>query len=134
VRRGESAVTPVALPAYLDHYPPTSEAQVQTGAWNVGSTSGNDFSQWIGSAAQRRAQEEVNQLSRRYWDLNRQSGHLGADERTALAEARCLVLEAQTSCFLFWGNAWIPQLNARTEAAGHALDRVAQAAGGLGRA
>jgi alpha-amylase/alpha-mannosidase (GH57 family) len=134
VRRGECALTPVALSAYLDRYPPTTEVQVQTGAWNVRSTSGNDFSQWIGSAAQRRASEEVNQLSRRYWDLNRQSGYLGADDRQVLAEARGLILEAQTSCFLFWGNAWIPQLTARTEAAGRALDRVAQAICGVGGA
>jgi alpha-amylase/alpha-mannosidase (GH57 family) len=130
VRRGESAVVPVTLSAYLQWHPPTTEAQVQTGAWNIGPTSGYDFSQWAGSEAQRRAGEVINQVSRRYWELHRQAGGLDPDARSALAEARALILEAQTSCFLFWGDAWIPQLHARTEAAGRALDRVT---GALGR-
>jgi alpha-amylase/alpha-mannosidase (GH57 family) len=132
VRRGESAVVPVTLSAYLERHPPTTEAQVQAGAWNVGSTSGHDFNQWAGSESQRRAGEAVNQASRRYWGLHRQAGRLDPDARSALAQARDLILEAETSCFLFWGDAWIPQLYARTEAAGRALDRVAGALGQSG--
>jgi hypothetical protein len=127
VRRGDSALLPVALSGYLEQFPPTAQAQVRTGAWNVGSTSGADFSQWAGSEAQRRAGAAVNQVSRRYWDLYRHAARLDADARSALAEARTLILEAETSCFLFWGDAWIPQLYARTEPAERALDRAARA-------
>ncbi len=127
VRSGESALTPVALSAYLERHPPTTEAKVRTGAWNIGDTSGNDFSQWAGSETQRRAGATVGLASRRYWDLTRKARRLGAEAGAALAEARALILEAQTSCFLFWGDAWIPHLYARTEAANRALDRAAEA-------
>ena len=49
VRGGKSDVIPVTLSAYLGRHPPTTEAQVQTGAWNIGSSAGYDFSRWIGS-------------------------------------------------------------------------------------
>ena len=134
VRRGETQLHPVSLSAYLEAFPPNTLAQVRTGAWNVGSTSGYDFSQWAGSEAQRRAGEAVNQVSRRYWELHRQEGRLDSEARSTLAEARALILEAQTSCFLFWGDAWISQLYARTEPAERAMDRVAQALGPVGGA
>jgi alpha-amylase/alpha-mannosidase (GH57 family) len=134
VRRGESTVIPVSLSTYLERNPPTMEAQVQTGAWNVGSTSGYDFGQWIGSESQRRAAEAVNQASRRYWELHRQESRLDPDARLALADARSLILEAETSCFLFWGDAWLPQLDACIQSAGLALDRVAEALGQSGSA
>jgi alpha-amylase/alpha-mannosidase (GH57 family) len=134
LRRGETQLHPVSLSAYLEAFPPSTLAQVCTGAWNVGSTSGYDFSQWAGSEAQRRAGEAVNQVSRRYWELHRQEGRLDPEARSTLAEARALILEAQTSCFLFWGDAWISQLYARTEPAERAMDRVAQALGPVGGA
>ena len=134
VRRGESTAIPVSLSTYLERHPPTTEAQVQTGAWNVGSTSGYDFGQWIGSESQRRAGEAVIQASRRYWELSRQGSRLGPDAGAALAEARSLILEAETSCFLFWGDAWLPQLDARIGSAGLALDRVAEALNRAGSA
>ncbi len=122
-RGGEYPITPVALSAYLTQHPPAARAQVQTGAWNVGSTSGFDLSQWAGSPQQLAAVAEVNQLSARYWDLRRR---LPAADPT-LAQARRLILEAETSCFLFWGDAWIPHLYERTVPAGAALDAAAQA-------
>jgi hypothetical protein len=35
-----------------------------------------------------------------------------------------LILEAETSCFLFWGDSWIPHLHARTHDASLALDEA----------
>jgi len=133
VRDGRSGVVPVTLSAYLGWHPPSTEAQVQTGAWNIGSSAGYDFSRWIGSPAQQRAGEVVNEVSRRYWELRRGGARLDPASRADLAEARALILEAQTSCFLFWGDAWIPQLYARTESAERALDRVVTALRRAGR-
>jgi alpha-amylase/alpha-mannosidase (GH57 family) len=133
VRNDKSDVIPVTLSAYLSWYPPTTEAQVQTGAWNIGSSAGYDFSRWIGSPVQQRAGEIVNEVSRRYWELLRGGARLDPAGRADLAAARALILEAQTSCFLFWGDAWIPQLYARTESAERALDRVVAALRGAGR-
>jgi len=119
-RGGEYPVTPVSLSAYLTRNPAVARAQVQTGAWNVGTGSGYDFSQWGGSDQQRTAAAAVSALSARYWDLCERlpAGRL----HPALERARSLILEAQTSCFLFWGPAWIPLLDERTIPAAAELD------------
>lgn len=121
VRGGEYPVVPVVLSDYLRRHPPSARSQVQTGAWNVGSTSGADFSQWAGSERQREAGRLIHALSRRYWDLLRDRGGAAGE---ALERARTLILEAETSCFLFWGDDWIPLLHARILAAGQELDRA----------
>jgi alpha-amylase/alpha-mannosidase (GH57 family) len=124
VRDGSCPIIPVRLADYLGRVTPTAHAQVQTGAWNVGSTSGEDLSQWAGSERQREAVAEVARLSARYWQLVR--GSSGATARCAepLSRARRLILEAETSCFLFWGDSWIPYLHQRTHAASLALDEA----------
>jgi hypothetical protein len=126
-RGGEYPITPVSISSYLRQHPPAAHAQVQTGAWNIGGNSGADLSQWAGSESQRAAVQVVERLSRRYWGLrHRIEGRgaipTGAGER--LAESRRLILEAETSCYLFWGDAWLPHLYERTEPADRALDAV----------
>jgi alpha-amylase/alpha-mannosidase (GH57 family) len=121
VRAGEYPVVPVGLSDYLHKHPPAARAQVQTGAWNVGSTSGADFSQWAGSERQQEAGHMIRALSARYWELARRPTPPGE----ALERARALILEAQTSCFLFWGDDWIPLLHERARAAERELDRAA---------
>jgi len=127
VGTGDYPVTPIALSAYLKSHPPTARAQVQTGAWNLGSTSGADFSQWAGSENQQKACTVIEELSRRYWDLRRQAGRMDAAGRAALERGRRLVLEAETSCFLFWGDAWLPYLYERTVSAQRELEQAEQA-------
>jgi alpha-amylase/alpha-mannosidase (GH57 family) len=127
VRRAEAPASPVGLSQYLGNVPTPARAQVQTGAWNVGSTSGADFSQWAGSENQRNAVRVVHELSQRYWGLQRRQGTLDPAGREAMSQARSLILEAETSCFLFWGDSWVPQLIERTERASRLLDRVEQA-------
>jgi len=124
VRGGEYPVRPVGLSDYLAEHPPVAHAQVQTGAWNVGSTSGFDFSQWAGSAGQRRAGEALAALSRRWWLLNGRAADLPASARDELAHVRRQVLEGETSCYLFWGDDWLPQLDAIIGAAERRLDAL----------
>lgn len=139
VRGGEYPVRPVSLSAYLAAQPPQAQAHVQTGAWNVGSTSGFDFSQWAGSPGQQRGGAAVNALSQRWWALAARlrtdaaakpaTGAAAAStptpaatpaatridpetQRAAIAAARRQVLLAQTSCYLFWGDDWLPKLDA----------------------
>jgi 4-alpha-glucanotransferase len=134
VRRAEAGSIPVSLSSYLRDHPATASAQVQTGAWNVGSTSGVDFSQWAGSETQKDTVRVLHDLSQRYWGLQPQQGELGADGVEALDRARSLILEAETSCFLFWGDSWIPHLYERAELATRALDRASQGLqGGAGQ-
>ena len=128
VRAGEYPITPVSLSQYLQGVPGLARAQVQTGAWNVGGNPGLDLSQWAGSESQRAAVAEVGRLSDRYWSLRAQAARMPGSETpvaSALARARCLILEAETSCFLFWGDAWIPHLYERTGAAASGLEAIA---------
>lgn len=126
VRSADYSVSPVGLGDYIKQHPPTTHAQVQTGAWNVGSTSGEDFAQWAGSESQRKAGRVVHDLSSRYWDLHRNQALLTESGRASLERARKLILEAQTSCFLFWGDAWVPLLYQRTVPAQRELETVEQ--------
>jgi alpha-amylase/alpha-mannosidase (GH57 family) len=125
VRAGRTAIRPVLISDYLRSNPPEADARVQTGAWNVANTSGQDFSQWAGSPAQRGAIEELFTLSRRWWRLSRSEAASSA--RAELEGARRLLLEGETSCYLFWGDAWVPRLYERTRRAGELLDQVERA-------
>lgn len=123
-RAGGSPIKPVCLTDYLAQVRPLPLARIQTGAWNVGSTSGEDLSQWSGSERQRQAVAEVTRLSARYWDLCRRQPEVFQLASEAMFRARRLILEAETSCFLFWSDAWIPHLYARTASAELALREV----------
>ncbi|MCG6941035.1 MAG: glycoside hydrolase family 57 [Thiohalocapsa sp.] len=120
VRGGDYPIRPVGLSEYLAAHPASAHAHVQTGAWNVGSTSGFDLSQWAGSPRQRQGAETVRDLSRRWWAL-RDKGTAPADP---LARARRLVLEAETSCYLFWGDDWLPKLAWLTDAAAELIEAM----------
>ena len=130
VRVGEYPVRPIAISEYLETHRPDARAHVETGAWNVGNTSGFDFSQWAGSEPQREAVEALYKLSGRY--------HALADSRTPvpdsfqpkLKQARDHILEAETSCFLFWGDEWVPFMYQRTNPA---ESLIAEVENGLAR-
>jgi hypothetical protein len=134
-RGGDYPITPVSLSDFLRHTPAEARAQVQTGAWNIGGNSGLDLSQWAGSESQRSAVDAVSRLSARYWDLRgRADGSTGCVDAVSarLERARQLILEAETSCFLFWGDAWIPHLYERTSQAVKGLEAADAALSALG--
>ncbi len=141
VRNGQTQVRPVLLSEYIRQNPPTERATVRTGAWNVGSTSGYDFSQWAGSETQRKAIDEIFRVSREYHELraglgdkppttpgasgaaapqvadtkgarSSRSAIASPDETAArlLDDAYRYVLQAETSCYLFWGDAWVNRI------------------------
>jgi 4-alpha-glucanotransferase len=66
----------------------------------------------------------VRRLSERYWSLCQSRPDVYQIAGEALVRARRQILEAETSCFLCWGDAWIPHLQARTRPAAAALDAV----------
>ncbi len=132
VRSGASPIAPVLISDYVAKRPASEEAHVQTGAWNVADTSGYDFSQWAGSDAQRKAIEKIFDVSRRYWRLRGRG--MSPDDSRTLDRVRRIVLESETSCFLFWGDAWIPKLYECTARAEEMLDILEAAGGGEERA
>jgi len=96
---------------------------VRTGAWNVGSTSGYDFSQWAGSGSQKQALDEIYRLRKRYEDLRLDRS---GDAAIKLQQAYEAILRAETSCYLFWGDAWIPKLYAEAQTARDLLSQLAR--------
>jgi alpha-amylase/alpha-mannosidase (GH57 family) len=123
--RSGGPIRPVKLSEFLAHYPPRDRAHVQTGAWNVASTSGVDFSQWSGSETQKKGVGEVVEVSRLWWELKgRVERGAPPEARKKLESARKLILEAETSCFLFWGDNWVPKLYERTGPARQVLREV----------
>ncbi|MDJ0806931.1 MAG: polysaccharide deacetylase family protein [Gammaproteobacteria bacterium] len=125
VRHGEYPSHTVSLSVYLEEHPPQEKAQVQTGAWNVGDTSGMDFAQWAGSESQRKAVDKIVQVSQRYHQLAERSDQSETLSKL-LTAARHTLLEAETSCYLFWGDSWIPHLYQRTNLVETLLERAEQ--------
>jgi alpha-amylase/alpha-mannosidase (GH57 family) len=115
IRSGDAKAKTVRISDFLKKHPPIEYADVNTGAWNVASTSGYDFSQWNGSQSQKKAIEELIKISKRYWELKNQK--LSKSQANQLGEARKFILDAETSCYLFWGEAWLPKLYERLELA-----------------
>jgi hypothetical protein len=55
------------------------------------------------------------------------------EARRKLDHARHLILEAETSCFLFWGDSWVPKVYERTGPARQLLREAEAAAKGAAR-
>ncbi|EAZ93642.1 polysaccharide deacetylase family protein [Crocosphaera chwakensis] len=124
IKNGEVPIRSVSLSEYIKEHPPTESAFVRTGAWNVGTTSGFDFSQWAGSEQQKEGAETIRQVSQRYWQLSESEAQLSEEDKKTLKDARELILEGETSCFLFWGDDWVPKLYERTEPALTLLNKL----------
>lgn len=125
VRSGEVPIRPVLPAEYCAFAPPRTHAEVRTGAWNIGSTSGHDFSHWAGSGSQKQALDALYTVRRRYRDMADSPGtSQRAGAREKLDQAREWILQAETSCYLFWGDAWIPKLYEHTRKAHQVLDEV----------
>jgi alpha-amylase/alpha-mannosidase (GH57 family) len=102
VRSGQAPVRTISIAEYAAANPPTTAVEIRTG---------EAFSQWAGSPAQRKALEEIWRLRRAYAEMSRarQAPRPQALQHS-LNEAREALLKAETSCFLFWGDSWVPKL------------------------
>ncbi|WP_043755143.1 polysaccharide deacetylase family protein [Imhoffiella purpurea] len=128
IRAGTCPITPVCLTPYVSALRPLPHARFQATTWSAGSDCSDDLSRWAGNARQCEAVAKVRHLSDRYWDLCRAKPTGGYEVAAdAMVRARRLILEAETSCFLFWGEAWLPHLYARTQPAELALDEAEHA-------
>lgn len=119
IRSGRVEIKPVKISDFIEEHPPQTYVKVRTGAWNVGTTSGYDFSQWSGSANQKKGLEELWQTSKLYHDtLNLlRDREISEEASNLLAEAEEYIMRAETSCNFFWGESWIPRVYRDTELA-----------------
>lgn len=128
VRAEEAAVTPIFISDYLDLYGAHGEVKVRAGAWNTGWHHGRDFVQWTGSERQKSALKAIADLSQALHELKRQAAGAGRVEddgfRHDLEEATWRLLRAQTSCNLYWGEAWVSRADADLTASWEALQRA----------
>jgi alpha-amylase/alpha-mannosidase (GH57 family) len=114
VRRGETEVQPIFIHDYLDQFGAHGEVTVRTGAWNTGWHHGADFQQWTGSAAQQAALKSIHDFSGELLASLARADTAKADLAIVtkeIEEARWRLLRAETSCNLFWGEAWVHRIH-----------------------
>jgi hypothetical protein len=100
---------------------------VNTGAWNTGWHHGKGFTQWTGSLRQRQALEAMAELSKSIHDTRWRAGELGAlggEGGALLEQALWRLLRAETSCNVYWGEAWVERAEADMGAAAESLARA----------
>jgi alpha-amylase/alpha-mannosidase (GH57 family) len=130
VRADEYPLRPTLISQYLSEQPAHRLAEVRTGAWNVGTTGGFDFSQWAGSPGQKAVLEKVWHASERYRYLRHHLDSLPAETRfpgepeELVRSAREDILRAETSCYFFWGDSWTPKAEELVTQAGRKLRRA----------
>lgn len=125
MRSGQISIRPTSVSEFVANNPPVDTVDIRTGAWNIGTKGGFNFSQWDGSSSQKRAVEEIWELSRAYHKLAQEySNSRDARIKQKLDKARHYLLRAETSCYLYWGDAWIPKLYEETAMAHRLLDEI----------
>ena len=127
VAAGEASIRPTFVSDYLSEHGAHGEVRVRTGAWNTGWHHGRDFTQWMGSERQRQVVADYAEASRAVHDARWFAGERGVGEgpeADALAEALWYLLRGETSCNLYWGEAWVPRAEADLRAARQALEHA----------
>jgi hypothetical protein len=140
VRAGEANLRPTFIPDYLNTHGARGEVRVATGAWNTGWHHGKGFTQWTGSETQRAVLSRYGVLSEQLQGLLRRldpdaDSKAGSDvdstapERVVeqLEEVRWHLLRAETSCNIFWGEAWCNRADEDLDIAQRVLDELVAA-------
>ncbi len=127
VRANATAIRPTFITEYLDRFGAHGRVAVRRGAWNTDEHHGWDFMQWTGSQPQKDALKRVEQVSESYHRARRRADEAGRNEggvRFDLDEAQWRLLRAETSCHLYWGEAWVNYCHRDLDAASASLERV----------
>jgi len=109
LRHGRDNIRPTFVEDYLDRNRIETEVTVETGAWNTGWHHGRDFIQWTGSDMQKEALQRMQITSDAFHGLawNCQKYDLAEEMGEQLEQAYWHLLRAETSCNIFWGEAWV---------------------------
>ncbi len=123
-REDENALRPIFISEYLDRYGAHGEVRVRTGAWNTGWHHGRDFTQWTGSLRQQLVLQQQASLSKQLHDMRWKAGEMGVDDaqvHALLEQAMWRLLRSETSCNIYWGEAWVERAEADMAASREAL-------------
>jgi alpha-amylase/alpha-mannosidase (GH57 family) len=110
IRAGHSTLRPTFITDYLDRFGAKGRVTVRRGAWNTDEHHGWDFHQWQGSQMQRDAMARVHAVSGEFHELAAavaELKHPEAELVRVLNEAHWHLLRGETSCNLYWGEAWV---------------------------
>ena len=110
IRAGNSLMRPIFITEYLDRFGAHGRVSVRRGAWNTDEHHGWNFHQWQGSEAQRDALARIYDLSKEYHEVAEAVAKVpdpGPELSRVLREAHWHLLRAETSCNLYWGEAWV---------------------------
>ncbi|MFM8332767.1 MAG: glycoside hydrolase family 57 [Candidatus Methylumidiphilus sp.] len=126
--RGEGAIKPTFIDAYLDKFGAYGEVIVKEGAWNTGWHHGRGFVQWTGSQAQRDALARVAEISALVGAARGKAIETEQHDPElwhALTEAQWHLLRGETSCNFYWGEDWVHRCHEDLDAASAALQKFA---------
>jgi hypothetical protein len=127
LRAGTGAIMPTFIDDYLDRYGAVGEVRVNTGAWNTGWHHGHGFLQWTGSEAQKHVLERAALTSvavhEARWRIGEVHAH-DAELNHRIEQAMWHLLRAETSCNIYWGEAWVPRAHQDLEASWAELNEV----------
>ncbi len=110
IRAGFSTLRPTFITDYLDRFGAHGRVTVRRGAWNTDAHHGWDFHQWQGSQEQRAALARIHELSGQFHAIAAAAADVRRDNselNRVLDEAHWHLLRAETSCNLYWGEAWV---------------------------
>jgi 4-alpha-glucanotransferase len=127
VRRGDTEIEPIFIHDYLNRHGACGQVRVCTGAWNTGWHHGADFMQWTGSQAQKDALARIHNFSQALHDTLQKVRRYHVDSPLVveqLDQARWRLLRAETSCNLFWGEAWVRQIHSDLDEAQKYLEKA----------
>jgi alpha-amylase/alpha-mannosidase (GH57 family) len=133
IRSGSSTMRPIFISDYLERFGAHGRVTVRRGAWNTDTHHGWDFHQWQGSQAQRDATARLHGVSLAFHALRQQivqSGRGDSGVQDHLDQAHWRLLRAETSCNLYWGEAWVYKVHEDLDAACREIDETRWALGG----
>ncbi|MCP5197215.1 MAG: glycoside hydrolase family 57 [Gammaproteobacteria bacterium] len=110
IRAGHSSMRPTFITEYLDRFGAHGQVTVRRGAWNTDEHHGWDFHQWQGSWAQRDTLVRIHDISREFHTIVQavaQANDPNPELARVMNEAHWRLLRAETSCNLYWGEAWV---------------------------
>ncbi len=132
-RSGEGPIKPSFIDDYLVRYGAHGEVRVNSGAWNTGWHHGHGFVQWTGSQAQKDALARISLTSSAVHETReRAANRIASDGELGhqLEQALWHLLRAETSCNIFWGEAWVPRAHTDLDVCWDELNRARAHMGG----
>lgn len=111
IKDKKKSIKMISLSDFINKHPANEETIIQTGTGNISQDKGYDFSRWNGSQQQRDSIKKLYKISRKYRGVELNIDQFDKESKEQIRRARKYILNAETSCYLFWGDAWLTKMN-----------------------